>query len=80
MHGLTGGDAYHLAEQAGSIRVLGRHVLATTLADLARWQQRYPQQRLAASQRLARGRALRRAGAAAPQRVEPHWLEQPSLR
>ncbi len=38
----------HLAEQAGSISILGRHVLATTLADLARWQERYPQHRLAA--------------------------------
>ncbi|MCW2667282.1 MAG: hypothetical protein JWN57_2244, partial [Frankiales bacterium] len=38
----------HLAEQAGSVGLLGRHVLATTLADLAGWQRRYPQHRLAA--------------------------------
>ena len=35
-----------LAEQAGSIDVLGRFVLGTALADLAGWQASHPQHRL----------------------------------
>lgn len=37
----------HLAEQAGSIGDIGRHVLRTALHDLAQWQEAFPERRLA---------------------------------
>ena len=37
----------HLAEQAGSIGVIGRYVLETALADLAGWARQFPERRLA---------------------------------
>ena len=42
-----------LAEQAGSIDVLGRFVLTTALADLARWQAAHPAHRLAVGVNLS---------------------------
>jgi diguanylate cyclase (GGDEF)-like protein len=40
-------DFIHLAEQAGSIGVIGRHVLQTALRDLAGWDRQFPHLRMA---------------------------------